>query len=93
MTSDQEIIDKYKTIGSPIAFSSPQKIYHYYKKTVPLNRIKKILSGVDTYTLFRQIKKPKPFNPTFVYFPRKRWDVDLGIYAAIEVGYVTVIYY
>lgn len=66
MNIENEIISKYTTLGDPIAYSSPNVIYQYYKKTVPLSFIKNVLSKINVYTLHRQTKRPKR-NVTYVY--------------------------
>ena len=78
MSEEEYILKEYKRLGSPIAFSSPYNIYLHLGKKVALNRIKKLLTHADTYTLHKETKSQKPVNPTYVYEPRKRWDIDLG---------------
>ena len=77
MMNMNELIKNYTKIGHPIAFSAPSQIYNYYKGKISYKKIKDVLASIDSYTLHKQIKKPKPRNPTFVYEPRERWDIDL----------------
>ena len=66
----------YTTIGHPIAFSSPQRVYDFYNKKVSLIKIKKILSEINSYTLHKKTRKFKR-NVTYCYKIRERWDIDL----------------
>ena len=77
MTIMNEIKNNYTKIGHPIAFSAPFQIYKYYKGKISYKKIKKALASIESYTLHKQLKQPKPRNPTFVYEPRERWDIDL----------------
>ena len=70
-------LKKYTTPGSPIAFASPGLIFHYFNKEIPLKTIKNWLKNIDAYTLHKQAKLPKPRNPTYVYFKRYQFQIDL----------------
>lgn len=77
----EEFIRHFNSPGSPIAFSSPYRVYKHYKGVIPLKKIKQWMHGLDAYTLHKQAKKPKPRNPTFVYRKRYQFQIDL-----IELG-------
>ena len=49
--------EKWKTIGSPIAFAGISKIYNYYNKQISKKEIEHILSTVPTYTKYKEAKK------------------------------------
>ncbi len=75
--SQDDIIRMYKTPGHPIAFSSPQFIYKYFEGRIPLTFITESLEHADTYTLHREYKKPKTYNPFYCYERRVRFQADL----------------
>ena len=77
----EEFIQNFSTPGSPIAFSSPYRVYKYYKGLIPLKKIKQWMHGLDAYTIHKQAKKPNPRNPTFVYRKRYQFQIDL-----VELG-------
>ena len=85
MTITKEIFYKdYVSPKSPIAFASPGLIYQYYDKQIPLTKIQKWLKGIDAYTLHKQPKLPRPRNPTYAYFKRYQFQIDL-----IELGHLS----
>ena len=63
--------------GSPIAFSSPYRVYKHYNGSIPLWKIKKWMHGLDAYTIHKQAKNPSPRNPTFAYYKRYQFQIDL----------------
>jgi len=71
------IVELYRTVGHPVAFSSPGTIYKYFNGTVPLAMIKEALEHVDSYTLHKEYKKTAVHNPYYVYRLRKRFQADL----------------
>ena len=76
-TTKTEFIKAYTTPGSPLAFSSPYRVYKHYEGTIPLKTIKNWMHGLDTYTLHKQARKPKSRNPTYVYYKRYQFQIDL----------------
>ena len=77
MIEDEEIIRLYKTPGHPIAFSAPYTIYKFFKGEVSLKRIKEILEHINAYTLHREYKQPKNYNPYYVNYRRHQFQADL----------------
>ncbi len=76
------ILKHYATPGHPIAFSSRNKIQKYVKDQHNLNLTnddvnKEILSYNHAYTLHRDVKKPKHYNPFLVISPRQQIQADL----------------
>ena len=53
----QNFKEKWKTIGSPIAFAGISKIYNYYNKQIVKKEIDHILSTFTTYTKYKEAKK------------------------------------
>ena len=76
-----DLKENYQRPGHPIAYSGVGKVYEYYDGAIPVKAVKKYLSSVDVYTEHRESKRPKPVNPTWVYYLRQNWQGDL-----VEVG-------
>ena len=76
-------LKNYTTPGSPIAFASPGLIFYHFNKEIPLKTIKNWLKSIDAYTLHKHAKLPKPRNPTYVYFKRYQFQIDL-----IDLGHL-----
>ena len=72
-----DIIRLYQQPGHPIAFSSPQTIHRFFKGKVSLRVIREALEHINSYTLHREYKKPKFFNPYFAYQRRTFFQADL----------------
>jgi transposase InsO family protein len=76
-----QIEEQYIKPSHPIAFSSPRTIRGFYKQNVneilPVKSVDEALSGVDSYTLHREYKKPKERNPFFIYSLREQIQADL----------------
>jgi Integrase core domain len=73
--SDEKIAEAYRTPGHPVAFSSPQTVADHF--SITKERAKKILEGIDSYTLHREFKRPRVFNPYYVYKRREQAQGDL----------------
>ena len=69
--------EKWKTIGSPIAFAGISKIYNYYNKQISKKEIEHILSTFPTYTKYKEAKKIKIYNPFLLYYKHQQWQLDL----------------
>ncbi len=72
-----ELARWYVTPGHPTSFTSPGSVYYYYRGRIPLKTIQKALSRVDAYTLHREYKQPKAYNPFYAYVRRTRFQADL----------------
>ena len=81
MITKNNFLQEYTSPSSPISFASPGWIYLYYKKEIPYTKIKKWLEEIDAYTLHKHTKLPKPRNPTYAYYKRYQFQIDL-----IELG-------
>jgi len=75
--SRKRILQAYVTPGHPIAFSSPQAVYRHFKKKIKLSVIKDILRDTDAYTLHRETRRPKQFNPFYIIHRRQQVQADL----------------
>ena len=81
MITKKEFLEKYISPSSPIAFASPGWIHLYFNKKIPITKIQKWLEGVNAYTIHKHPKLPKPRNPTYAYYKRYQFQIDL-----IELG-------
>jgi len=59
------------------AFSGVSKIYQHYLGAKNINEIKTDLAGIRTYTLHKEKKKVKDFNPFFIYRKHQQWQIDI----------------
>lgn len=73
---EEDLIQNYRKPGHPIAFSGINQIYEYYSRKLPINRIKQILSSIESYTLHREFHK-QPRNISFTHFKRYQFQMDL----------------
>jgi transposase InsO family protein len=63
--------------NSRIAYSGRNKIYNYYQGDKTVKEIESELAGVSTYTLHKERKRVKNFNPFFVYRKHQYWQMDI----------------
>ena len=69
----------YRTASHPTAFSGITNLSQFHK--IPTQKAVKILDGVSSYSIHREVKRPRQRNPFFVYNRRDHVQADL-----IEVG-------
>lgn len=74
--TDDEVKQNYITPGHPTAYSGISQVYKYYGGYVTLDRIKRILSGVEGYTLHKEFRE-RPRNITYKHFKRYQFQMDL----------------
>lgn len=79
----QEIRQKWQSGKDPISFAGISAIKRKYPQ-LKKEDIKDALGGLDTYTLFREEKKPKTFNPIYVRQKRELMQSDLIDLTALE---------
>ena len=72
----QEIRKNWSSGKHPISFSGVSNVQREYPH-VPKHIIQDALAGIDTYSLFREEKKPKQYNPVFVRNKREILQSDL----------------
>lgn len=81
MSTNEEICQTIKAAYSspshPAAFSSAGALYRYFKGKFSLKTITKCLQEIDSYTLHKEYKKPKQWNPYFVHQRRGLAQIDL----------------
>ena len=76
----QFIRRNYNKPGHPIAYGSPNVIYKYLIKIdrkVPTRAIRDVLQEFDAYNLHKEYKRPKYYNPYFIYARRTQVQADL----------------
>jgi len=71
-----EIRRNWKSGKHPISFSGITNIQRYYPG-VSKKLIEDAIAGIDTYTLFREEKTPRAYNPIFVRNKREIIQSDL----------------
>lgn len=69
--------DYYTTPGHRIAYAGRSNVSNYYNKTSDYVN-QNILSKNKAYTLHREVKPTKHYNPYFVYKPREQFEIDLA---------------
>lgn len=63
--------------GNDYAFSGLTKIYNHFGGTKKLKDIENEMSEIRTYTLHKELKPIKNYNPFFVYSKHDMWQADL----------------
>lgn len=76
------IIRAYTTPGHPIAYSSPGRVAKHFH--ISTKKAKEILEHIEGYTLHREYKNPKQYNPYYVHGRREQIQGDLIDMAAIS---------
>lgn len=54
---EEDIRQKWSTLGSPITFAGITKIYEYYNGKISVKDIERVLSTLSTYTKYKQKKE------------------------------------
>jgi len=73
---ENDLRNNYITAGHPVAFSGINTIFNYYKGLLNKERIKNVLSSIESYTLHREFQS-RQRNPTFAHFKRYQFQMDL----------------
>ena len=63
----KEIITAYRTPGHPVAFSAPGRVAEHFG--IRVKDARNILQKIDSYTTHKEFKRPRQFNPYFIYEP------------------------
>ena len=71
----ERVIRAYTTPGHPTAYSAPQRVADHYG--ISRERAKEILEHVEGYTLHREYKQPRVYNPYYVRHRREQVQADL----------------
>jgi len=73
---EKEIVERYKTLGDPAAFSSAKNIYYLLNQEVPLKQIENILSSIESHSIHKEFHKG-PRNKSYARFKRYQFQLDL----------------
>lgn len=85
VVSDELVLRKYKEPGHPTAFSAPGNVAKHFKdRGLSEKQAKHILQHDDAYVLHKEYKRPKVFNPYFIYEKRNTVQGDLIDIAKIK---------
>lgn len=71
----KKISRRYKQVGNPIAFSSPATVAR--ELGISVKDAKEALEHLNSYTLHREYKRPRKFNPYYIYRRRELMQADL----------------
>ena len=74
-TTNDRIVREYTTLPRPEAFSGINNVAR--EQGVSNERAARALSGVESYTLHRQYRRPAHKNPYYIYQKRQQWQIDL----------------
>lgn len=69
------VIRAYTSPGNPIAYSSPARVAKHFQ--ISVKKAKEILEHTEGYTLHREYKSPKQYNPYYVHERREQIQGDL----------------
>jgi|GEM_PF-907315 len=73
---EDDLRNNYTSPGHPVAFGGIDTIFNYYRGVLDKEKIKEILTSVESYTLHREFHKNQR-NPTYAYFKRYQFQMDL----------------
>jgi len=74
---NQERIRNYLTPGHPTYLAGLSQLKRQYPDTA-LRELRQFLSNIDTYTLHRETKRPRSYNPIYVRRRNELWQADLA---------------
>lgn len=74
-TLRRRILRSYVTPGHPVAFSAPARVAAHF--SISESKAKALLEEVEGYTLHREFKQPKYYNPYYVHGRREQAQADL----------------
>ena len=75
---EQTVARAFRTPGHPAAFSAPKNVSRVFaQRGVSESRAKRILESEDSYVLHREYKRPKAYNPYYIYRRRDLIQADL----------------
>lgn len=81
---EKTLIQNYKNPSHPTAFSGIQNVYKYYKKQIPLRKVKEILSKIKAYTIHREYKNLQS-NPNYVNYARQQFQIDIAYFDHLAI--------
>ncbi len=81
-TEEERIKRLFVTPGHPTAFSAPNRVADFFN--ISQDKAKKILEEIESYTLHREFKQPKLYNPYYVRKRREQIQGDLIDVSALQ---------
>lgn len=75
--TEAEIRDNYHTPGHPTAFAGVTKVVDFYDGRASQEKVRRALYSSDPYTRHREYKRPRYYNPYYVYRQRRQVQADL----------------
>lgn len=76
MDFEEHLRESYNAPGHPLAFSNVKKIYDYYEGQLSEERIKEILSSLESHSIHKEFKKGQR-NISHSNFKRYQFQCDL----------------
>ena len=70
----------FEQVGLPTAFSGINNLQRVTRKKQ--EDVRKELESINTYTIMREAKRPKHYNPYYVWKKRKLVQIDLVDYSS-----------
>ncbi len=70
----------YNTLGHALAFGTLPTITSNRGVSLPKHDIKDFLASTNTYTLHRDVRRPRQYNPTYAYRPNELVQLDLATF-------------
>jgi hypothetical protein len=74
-TRSDEIKRQYVQLPHPTAFGGINRLTKFHN--IKQHQAENALSGVNSYTLHREYKKPRKRNPYYIYYRRQQIQLDL----------------
>ncbi len=71
----ERVLQAYHTPGHPTAYSAPAVVARYHN--IPVARSRRHLEHSQSYTLHREYKRPREYNPYYVHNRREEVQADL----------------
>ncbi len=71
----EHVLQAYHTPGHPTAYSAPAVVARYHN--IPVTRARRHLEHSQSYTLHREYKRPREYNPYYVHNRREEVQADL----------------
>lgn len=72
---DERVKRAFTQPGHPVAFSAPGRVAKHFG--ISTTKARTILESIDGYTLHREYKKPRVYNPYYLHSRRKLAQADL----------------
>ena len=78
----ERVISAFTRPGHPVAYSAPERVAKHFNLSI--KQAREILEHVEGYTLHREYKQPRVYNPYYVHGRREQVQADL-----IDVGRIS----